>query len=734
MFFNDIVVPPTYYLIDSPRKIAWVLAQLITAKEFSYDLETTHPTVKSKKKAQAYKREKDILIAGISFSWGRDKVTFPWTPGMACYIPLIHSDESPYWRDKQEFVVEAIKKILETPIPKIAHNSKFDTSESYKLLGIKVRNMKYCTMLMNTLLDEENVHCFHALKSKFDLKGNVTRLGMSDYYLDTSASLFKGDLDAALNYYDPNFRRYHKVPLGTLYPYGCADSDLCLSLKHVLMPILEEEGLTSTYHKIVMPLSKSLMHMELFGCPLNIAKAEKVDIDQQAIMDEMAPIIHKIAGKEFMVSSAAQVGRILFEDLQLPGGVHNKMGGWIVDADALGKLEHPIIEPLMKYRKAQKIGSTYAKSALALVSDYTADGKIGWVHPDIRQDSKTGRLKCSDPNLTNLPRPENGGDIVKGMWECEEDYVFLFKDFSQIELRVAAHISEEPSWINGFNKGYDMHAAMAHKIWNLPCTVEEVKDLYKDKRSAAKTINFGIIYGESVWKLAKTLDMSIEEATKLVNVDYFGAAPTLKAWIDDTHEEVEKTGQVRNIFNRIRHLPKAQLQIPKGLKWPPQKDRPDCYRKCVAPKDIGMTNEHMYTVPAANLKQNIKLWKKYDHYKCCDCPHLVSCFINSEIKYLNSIKAKAMRQSVNSIVQGSAADMSSLALIDVTNELKKAKLDSRPVLYIHDELGCYTHKRNLEQADRIMEDCMVRRLRETTQFRVPLVTDTEIVHCWGDKK
>jgi len=587
---------------------------------------------------------------------------------------------------------------------------------------------------MNTLLDEENNNCFHALKSKFTLKGDVLRLGMADYYLDTSASAFKGDLDAALNYYDKDFRRYHKVPLSTLYPYGCADADLCLSLKCVLTPILEKEELTQTYHKIVMPLSKAIMHLELFGCPLNIEKAKQVDIDQQAIMDELTPIIYQIVGKEFLINSADQVGRILFEDLQLPGGVHNKRGGWVLDAEALEKLDHPVIEPLMKYRKAQKIGSTYAKSALALVSDYTADGKIGWVHPDIRQDSKTGRLKCSDPNLTNLPRPENGGDIVKGMWECEEDYVFLFKDFSQIELRVAAHISGEPSWIDGFNRGYDMHAAMAHKIWDLPCKVEEVKDLFKDKRSAAKTINFGIIYGESIWSLSETLGMTIEEATTLVNVDYFGAAPTLKAWIDDTQEQAATTGQVRNIFNRIRHLPTAQLQIPKGMKWPEQEGRPDCYRKCVKPKDVGISNEHMYTIPAANLKQNIKLWKRYDHYKCCDCPHLISCFINSEIKYLKSIKAKAMRQSVNSIIQGSAADMTSLALINVTNELKRARLDARPVLYIHDELGCYTHKSVLEQTDKIMEDCMVRRLQEITQFRVPLVTDTEIVHCWGDKK
>ena len=246
MFYTDLVVPPTYFLIDSPRKLAWVLTQLAASKEFAYDLETTHPTVKSKKKIQAYKKEKEIMIAGIGFAWGREEVTFPWTPGMACYVPLINKDESPYWRDKQAHVTNALKKILETPIPKIAHNSKFDTSESFKLLGIKVRNMKYCTMLMNTLLDEENNNCFHALKSKFNLKGEVNRLGMADYYLDTSASIFKGDLDAALNYYDKDFRRYHKVPLSTLYPYGCADADLCLSLKCVLTPILEEEGLTQT--------------------------------------------------------------------------------------------------------------------------------------------------------------------------------------------------------------------------------------------------------------------------------------------------------------------------------------------------------------------------------------------------------------------------------------------------------------------------------------------------------
>lgn len=733
MFFKNITVPSTYYLIDSPRKLSWVYNELVNSSEFAYDIETTNPTGKNKKKELAYKKIHKVRVAGVAFAWGRKEVTSPWTPGNACYIPLLNPAEEPVWGDRQDAVLDLLRKLLMTSIPKAAHNSKFDVKESYLLEGIKVVNMKYCTMLMNTLLDEENIHCSNALKSDFGNNGKVIKMGMADYYLDTSASQFKDDLHDALAYYDPDWKRYHKVPIDILYPYGCGDADYCLSLKHALIPILKENNLLSTYHKIVMPLSNALMHLELHGCPLNIEKAKKVEIDQNKIMEENAPLIHEIVGKKFDVSSSTQLGRVLFEEMKLPGGERNK-NGWVTDAEALQKLNHPIVEPLLKYRRAQKIGSTYAKAALELVSETSENGKIGWVHPEIRQDSKTGRLKCKDPNLTNLPRPENGGDIVKSIWECPKGYVFLFKDFSQIELRVVAHISGEPTWVDGFNNGYDMHAAMAHTIWSLPCSVEEVGKLYKSYRSKAKAINFGIIYGESVWALSQKLDLTYDEADDLVNKEYFGTAPTLKKWVDTMHLLAESTGEVRNIFNRIRHLPNAQTPVPKGLPWPKRGDRPECYRKCVKPKDIGVASEHIHTIPAANIKQNIKLFKQYDHYKCCDCPNLVSCFINSEVKYLEGKKKAALRQSVNSCVQGSAADMSSLALIWITQEFKRHKVDARPVLYIHDEIGCYTNVKDLEKAERIMEDCMVRKLQEVTQFRVPLVTDTEVHKCWGDKK
>ena len=733
MFFNNITIPSTYYLIDSPRKLAWVFKQLMQATEFAYDIETTHPTVKNKKKKILYVRSHKIQVAGVSFAWGRDSVSTPWVPGKACYIPLLTSDEDPIWRDRQPYVIELLKELLSTSIPKIAHNSKFDVKESYKLLNIKVRNMKYCTMLMNTLLDEEKIHSSNALKSDMNAKGEIIKMGMADYYLDTSASLFKGDLHEALEYYDKDWKRFHKVPIDILYPYACADADLTLSLKQVLLPKIEEAGMYKTYTKIVMPLSNALMHIELKGCPLNIERAKQVDIEQTKIMEENEPKIHEIVGRKFNVASSRELGRVLFEEMKLPGGERNKEG-WVVDAEKLESLNHPVVEPLLKYRKAQKIGSTYARSSLSLVSNVSNDGKIGWVHPDFRQDSKTGRLKCSDPNLTNLPRPENGGDIVKSMWECPDNYIFLFKDFSQIELRVIAHVSGEPSWIEGFNAGYDMHAAMAHKIWKLPCSVEEVKDLYKDYRSKAKAINFGIAFGESVWSLSQKLDLTFEEADHLVNRDYFGAAPVLKKWVDETHAFAEENGYVKNIFNRIRHLPDAQMEVPAGMYWPKRGERKECYRKCVKPKDIGISPEYMHTIPAANLKQNIKLFKRYDHYKCCDCPHLVSCFINSEVKYLEGKKKRALRQSVNSVVQGSAADMTSLSLIKMSKEFKKHKVDSTPVLYIHDEIGCLTHVDHVDRAEEVMEHCMTTWLSNVTKFRVPLVTDTEKVKCWGDKK
>ncbi|MDC1299904.1 DNA polymerase [bacterium] len=733
MFFNEIKVPRTYSLIDTPRKLSWLARELENTEYMAFDIENNHPTVKSKARIREFRKTATIVITGISFAWDRKDIQDPWRSGKAAYLPLARSDDSAYWGEKQDKVVDVLRSILESEVPKCAQNGKFDVRELAQRLQIYVKNFKFDTMLAHSLLDEDRVESTHALKSKYNKGGTkIIKMGMSDKYLSIGTSQFKRDLDDALDHYDPVLKRYSKVPLEILYPYGCSDSDFTLSLMRVFMPRLEEEGLNFVFDNIVMPLSHSITLLELHGCPLDIEKAKKVEQEQLALQKELEPLIYEQAGREFLITSSEQLGHILFEVMKFPGGTRNKKG-WVTDSDVLQALDHPIAELLLKYRRSSKIQTTYCTSTIDLVQERTQNGAIGWVHPNYWLDTVTGRLRCQNPNMTNLPRPENGGDIVKSLWVCEDDHVIVFKDFSQIELRVIAHASGEPTWVDGFHRGEDMHAAMAKVAFKLDCEVGEVKTLHKAERSKAKAINFGIAYGESIYSLAESLEIPYEEADKLINEDYFGAAPVLKSWIDSVHKFTEENAYIPNIFGRRRHLNDVNILIPNSLPWGDKNDLPPCWRKCVPPYKISVDTSDLHSISENNIKQLIRVGKHTNYFKCCNCQHLKSCFVNSEVKFLKAKKARALRQSVNSVIQGSAADMTSWSLIQMTDDFKRYSLPASPILYIHDEVGVYTHKKYIDKVLEIMEDCMVPRLQKFTQFRVPIETDTEIVTCWGDK-
>jgi len=731
MFFSNIEVPKTYHLIDSPKKFSWLASVLLDSKEFSFDIETNYPTSKSMK--DKIPRNYPHKVCGISFSWGRTEIVRPWTPGNAAYIPLSRSDDSPFWGSRQVHIEGLLKEILESPIPKVAQNGKFDVRQLANLMQIYTRDLKFDTMLAHTLLDEDCVTSSHALKSNFNVEGKVTKLGISDAYLDTAASQFKGDLDQALRFYDPQMLRYSKVPLNVLYPYGCADADLTLSLKYVFMPLLEAEELIALNDNLIIPLQHTLMLMELHGVPLDLHRAQQVKAEQEQIIEVNTQRIQAICNAKFNVSSTDQLGKQLFEVMGIPGK-HTADGSWSTDMDFIRGLDHPIREPLLEFRRAQQIHNLYAEPALNKVVEITNQGYIGWVHPEYWMDSKTGRLKLRDPNLTTLPRPENGGLVVKSMWCTDDAHRMVFKDFSQIELKVIAHISGEPVWVDGFNNGYDMHAAMAKKIWNLPCEVHQVKDLYSKERSHAKTINFGIAYGQSEKALAESLGISQEEAHKLIWEDYFGAAPVLKQWIDDTHEFVKNYGYVRNIFGRRRHLPEASTVVPKGVPGPTWEKRPTCYKKDGPyPKWLGIPLEELYPMPIDVLQDHLKSKKGNTFSSCRSCHYVRSCVINHEVLRAQSIVNRALRQSVNSPIQGSAVDMASLSLVWISREIIKHGLKAAPILHIHDELVVHSHVECVEQVSRLMDDCMTTRLREVTQFRVPLTVDTEVCQRWSDR-
>lgn len=728
MFFSTIKVPSTYHLVDNLKKLDWVIDELLKSKIFSFDIETNYPTAKIK-----VERDYPEVVCGISFSWGRTGVEIPWIPGTAAYIPLTKADDSPYWRSNQEYVYKRLREVLESDIPKVAQNGKFDISKLFSLLDIRTRAFSFDTMLAHSLLDEDRKTSSHALKSDFDEAGNIIKLGMSDAYLDTSSSQFKEELTDTLIYYDPHFRRYSKVPIDVLYPYGCADADLTLSLMYIFLPLIEAEGMTWLFTNVVMPLCHTLVSLESYGMPLDIERAKRVVEEQTAIMSESEKEVWSIIGREFNVGSNDQLGSVLFEELGLPGekGEHHK---WKVDVENLSSIQHPIIEPVLKYRRAQKIGSTYAQSSLDLVRDVTEAGDIGWVHVNYFQDSLTGRLRCTAPNLSNTPRPENGGLIVKGLYKVPDGYKFIFKDYSQIELRIAAHLASEPVWIQAINQGVDLHNLMAWKINNLPCDVSEVKKLYPELRTAAKSVGFGLLYGLSEFSLSKQLNISYEEACKLVHEDYFGAVPTLRQWIEDVHTFVQQNGYVTNMFGRRRHMPEAMMEIPQSLKWPDDSVRPECYRKGPYASWLGVDFYDIYDMADFQVKQLIKNKGHLNQYShCLSCPYVLSCIINREVKFAKAKLSRILRQAVNMPVQSSAADLSFLAFNAMADEFKAQNMDTHVVLHVHDELVVIARDDEIEKANKIMDYYMIEWLKDYVNLSVPLEVDTEIVSRWSDK-
>lgn len=697
---------------------------------FAFDLETNHPTTKSDKLKREWRENAQHKIAGISFAWRNQSVEGMWKPGDSAYIPLSRADDSDYWGTRQDKVWGMIEELLTNDARKNAFNSKFDVGTSFEIMGIKVKNMKFDPMLAKSLIDEEGLDSSFALKSKFNANGDLAKLGCSDFYLDTEGSLFKKDLDDALLYYDPKFKRYPKVPLNILYPYGCADADLSLSLEFAMIPLLEAEGLLWVFDNLIMPLSHTLMRGELHGVPLDMHRAVEVRDCQAAVMEDSEWWFEQLSGRDDVnISSNKQLGDVLFNQMGFPGEKSEK-GNWKTDADTLKKINHPVIEPLVVYSRAQQIHNNYAVSALDRIREITHEGKIGWVHHDQQIWSKTGRVRCFNPNLATLPRPENGGHIVKSMWAGDPNYRFVLKDFSQIEMRVAAHLSQEPIWIQAFLNGEDMHSKTAKSVFGLECEVSEVKSLYPEKRSDAKTVNFGIIYGETVYGLARNLDRSVPECQQILD-DYFRGADTLQRWILSQHDKAAIEGFVLNLFGRRRHLPDAGLEVPDGLKWP--EDPKNCYRKGPSIKDLGISLDDMYDVTPEQMKEQIRSTPGKRFNWCLSCPFIRSCVINRERKYYNSKKERAKRQAVNASVQSSAVDMCSFCIVWCAEEFMRQNLDAIILLHLHDEIMVYCRNDHVEQVGKIMDYYMTDYLPKFINFSIPVTVDTEVIYRWSEK-
>jgi DNA polymerase-1 len=342
-------------------------------------------------------------------------------------------------------------------------------------------------------------------------------------------------------------KNMRSVPVDKLLEYAVEDADVTYQLKKVFEPRIKTEGLGDLAHDIEMPLIRVLATMERNGVILDLEDLKAITINLREDIISLENEIYKLAGTEFNISSPKQLGDILFIRLKLDENARfTKTKQFITNEEILQRLtsKHPIIEKVLEYRGLKKLLSTYVEALPLLV-----DKKTGRIHTSFNQAvASTGRLSSNNPNLQNIPVRDERGREIRKAFVPEKGHVFFSADYSQIELRLMAHLSKDKSMIADFLSGNDIHAATAAKIFGV-----EIKDVTREMRSRAKTANFGIIYGISSFGLSERLNIGRKEAKELID-GYFNSYPGVKIYMDESIKKARDAGYVTTMFGRKRYL------------------------------------------------------------------------------------------------------------------------------------------------------------------------------------
>jgi len=491
-----------YHLLDTDDKIKELAETLSGLKEFCFDTETTGLNFL------------DAEIVGLSFSF---------KPHEGYYVPLPPEHANATKR------LMLLKTLFEnTSIRKIGQNMKFDMHmlENY---DIHVRGTLFDTMLAHYLLFPEQRHNLN------DMSENL--LGYQPISIERLIGK-KGKNQISMR----------KVEAETIKEYAVEDADLTWQLKEVLEPELKKNGQDKLAEEIEMPLVHVLLKMERAGIRLDPGVLKQYENILKEDLQKLEQEIHKLAGVEFNISSPKQLGEVLFEKMKIVDNAKKtKTKQYSTSEEVLTQLKgkHPIIEKVLEYRSVRKLLSSYVETLPGLVHPQT-----GRIHTEFNQAiAVTGRLSSANPNLQNIPvREERGREIRKAFVSSGEEYLILSADYSQIELRLMAHLSEDESMIRAFLNNQDIHAATAAKIYNVP--LEEVT---REMRSHAKTANFGIIYGISSFGLAQRLDISRTKAKELID-GYFKSFPGVKRYMNVSIQKARERGYAETIMGRRRYL------------------------------------------------------------------------------------------------------------------------------------------------------------------------------------
>lgn len=589
-----------YQLIDNQHDIDEFLAKISTQQFFCFDVETTG--------ISPYCDE----LVGISFSWVKNEAYF-------ILLPIDRLEAENFLRQLKPLFSDDSKL-------KIGQNLKFDISflESY---GISVKGPFFDTMIAHYLLQPE-------LKHNLDYLAEVFLNYKMISYEDLCGEKGRGQLPI------------RSVSKEALTNYACEDADITLQLKSILEEQIHTENLDNLFYNIELPLLSVLIDVERAGVSLDVVSLSSSSKLLTTKMNEIEKHVFDLVGFEFNLSSPKQVGEVIFDKLQIiENAKKTKTGQYSTSEEVLESLrgKHQVIDYILEYRGIKKLLSTYIDSLPLLLNSKTHK-----LHTSFNQCiTSTGRLSSSNPNLQNIPIRDELGKEVRKAFISDENCYFLSADYSQIELRIMAHLSEDENLIEAFQSGYDIHSATAAKIFKV--SLDEVTS---DMRRKAKTANFGIIYGISVFGLAERLSIPRSEAKELID-GYFSLYPKVKDYMSNIISSAKDKGYVQTLFNRKRFLP-----------------------------DINSRN--------------------------------------------SVVRGFSERNAINAPIQGTAADIIKLAMVNIHNRFISEKLQSKMILQVHDELNFNVIGEELD----IVQSIVIFEMESVIQLKVPLIVECGVGKNW----
>ena len=591
--------PYEYTLVESAAQLREVVAAVGRYPEFCFDTETTGFDIFNDR------------IVGLSLAV---------EPFKAWYVPFLEKDTPEY--------AEIVRPLFENEkIAKIGQNIKFDLMV-LRRLGITIRGRMYDTMILHYLLDPESRHNMNALAEKY----------LNYKPIEIETLIGKGSKQLTMDL----------VNVERVKEYAAEDADVTLQLKQALYPMIEQIGLQHLYFEIEEPMIAVLADIEMAGVRIDSEALAVYAVELNRKLAELEAAIRTEAGEPNLnINSARQLGEVLFGKMRIAEKPKmTKTKQFCTDEDYLQLFarKHRIVDLILEYRGVKKLLSTYVEALPQLVNRST-----GRIHTSFNQAvTATGRLSSTNPNLQNIPvRDDMGRRIRKAFIPSDDDHLLLSADYSQVELRLMAHLSGDESLIAAFEHGEDIHAATAAKLFNK--TLDEVTS---EERRRAKTANFGIIYGISAFGLSQRLEIPRKEAKEIID-GYFASYPGVKKYMDNVVEKAKEEGFVSTIFGRRRYL--------------------------------------------------------------------------NDIASHNAIaRGLAERNAVNAPIQGSAADIMKIAMINVHRRFAAEGIRSRVILQVHDELVVDMLRSEQERVTAIVTECM----ESAAQLKVRLIADAGVGGNW----